>query len=97
MGRLVQGVKLHIRTGSNTIQFIHPSQILSERRTVYLHIVAELKPSKSNLRRVRFTVGGNRINYPGIVTTPTVGNQTTKLHLNSVSCDVNTSYIVADI
>ena len=69
----------------------------SDRRATYLRIVAESKPNKSEKHRVRFTIGGNRINYPGVITTPTVEIQTVKLHLNSVISNVNVSYLVADI
>ena len=58
-------------TGSNTIHFIHPLQMPSDRRATYLRLVAELKSNKSEKHRVRSTVGGNRINYPDVVTTPT--------------------------
>ena len=46
---------------------------------------------------MRFTVGGNRINYPGVVATPTAELQTVKLHLNSVIFDVKASYMTVDI
>ena len=84
-------------TGTNTIHFIHPSDKPIDRKATYLKIVAELKPHKAEKHRVRFTVGGNRIDYPGIVTTSTTKMQTVKLHLNSVISDVNDSYLVADI
>ena len=97
MGRLAQGVRPHMLTGTNTIHFTHPSDKPTDRKATYLKIVAELKPHKAEKHRVRFTVGGNRIDYPGIVTTPTAEIQTVKLHLNSVISDVNASYLVADI
>ena len=97
MGRLAQGVRPHMLTGTNTIHFIHPSNKPTNRKATYLKIVAELKPHKAGKHRVRFTVGGNRIDYPGIVTTPTTEIQTVKLHLKSVISDVNASYLVADI
>ena len=84
-------------TGSNTIHFIHPSEKPISRQATYLRNVSELKPHKEGKYRVRFTVGGNRINYPGIVTIPTAELQTVKLHLNSVVSDVNASYMTADI
>ena len=97
MGRLAQGVRSHMLTGTNTIHFIHSFDKPTDRKATYLKIVAELKPHKAEKHRVRFTVGGNRIDYPGIVTTPTTEIQTVKLHLKSVISDVNASYLVADI
>lgn len=72
IGWLAQGVQPNIFTGSNTIHFIHPSQMPLDRQATYLRIVARLKPNKSKNHRVRFTVEGNRINCPGVLTTPTV-------------------------
>ena len=69
----------------------------SNRRATYLRLVDELKPNKSEKHRVRSTEGGNCINYPDVVTTPTAEMQTVKLNLNSVISDVNASYLVADI
>ena len=84
-------------TGSNTIHFIHPSEKSTSHQATYLRIVSELKSHKEGTYRVRFTVGGNRINYPGVVTTPTTELRTAKLHLNSVVSDVNASCTTADI
>ena len=47
IGRLAQRVKPHMLTSSDTIHFIHPSQMSSDRRNTYLRIVVELKPNKS--------------------------------------------------
>ena len=79
MGRLASGVLPHMKSGSQTIHFIHPSEKPSDRRATYLRIVAELKPHKVETHRVRFTVGGDRIDYKGAVTTPTAELQTVKI------------------
>ena len=47
IGRLAQRVKPYMLTGSDTIHFIHPSQMSSDRRNTYLRIAAELMPNKS--------------------------------------------------
>ena len=83
--------------GLNTIYFINPSQKSSNRAATYLRIVAYYRPQKEVSFRVRFTVGGNRIDYPGYIDTPTVDLATVKLHLNSVISDVNASYMTVDI
>jgi hypothetical protein len=41
-------------------------------------------PNKDNPRRVRFTVGGDRVEYPGEVSTKTADLATAKILLNSV-------------
>ena len=58
-------------TGSNTVHFIHPSAKSADRTATYCKIVAELKPHKKEKYRVRLMAGGNRIEHPGVVTTPT--------------------------
>ena len=35
------------------------------RRLTYPHIVAKIRPEKAETKRVRFTIGGNNIQYPG--------------------------------
>ena len=72
LGRLVQSVNRRILTALNTIHFVHPSENPTPRHTTYLRIVSELKPHKEGKYRARFTVGGNCINYLGVVTVPTV-------------------------
>ena len=96
-GRLARGVHPQMMICSNTIHFIHPSQKSSDRFATYLRIVASYRPQKEDPYRIRFTVGGNRIEYPGNVATPTAELQTVKLHLNSVIFDVNASYMTIDI
>ena len=56
-----------------------------------------MSPAEKYPFRVRFTVGGNRIDYPGNVATSTTELATVKLHLNSVISDVNESYMTVDI
>ena len=51
-------------------------------RIVHLYAVYDQKRSKKN--RTRFTVGGDHINYPGAVATPTADMLVTKLLFNSV-------------
>ena len=84
-------------TGSNTFHFIHPSEKTTSRQATYHRIISELKPHREGTYRVRFTVGDNHIDYPGVVTTPTTELQTVTLHLNSVVSDVKASYMKADI
>ena len=50
----------------------------------YGRIVVKYHPKKSDSNRVRLTVGGDRINYPGDCSTPTADILTVKLLLNSV-------------
>ena len=64
---------------------------------MYLCVLSNFCPQKDDPYRVRFTMGGNRIDYRVIVTIPTTELQTIKLQLNSVIFDVNASYLTLNI
>eukprot|EP00804_Cyclotella_cryptica_P012340 CCRYP_018199-RA/>CCRYP_018199-RA protein AED:0.46 eAED:0.46 QI:0/-1/0/1/-1/1/1/0/101 len=72
--------------GTNTIVFIAHNEIPPQRRkdVTYGRIVANYRPEKDDPYRIRLTVGGNRITYPGDCGTPTADMLTTKILLNSV-------------
>jgi hypothetical protein len=84
-GRLAQGVGGRIK-GTDTIRFIRKSDIPQDRRkdVTYGRFVCNIRPEKAEPNRTRFTVGGDRINYPGEVATPTAEMLTAKLLFNSV-------------
>ena len=46
-------------------------------------MVASIRPTKTEVNRVRVTVGGDRLNFPGATTTYCAGLTTTKCLLNS--------------
>ena len=52
---------------------------------------------KVETHRIRFTVGGNRIDYKGKVSTPTANLETIKLLLNSTVSTPNAKMLTADI
>ena len=72
LGRLAQGVPG--TKGTDTIVFIKYDEIPLDRRRhiTYSKSVCTYRPEKEDLNRTRLTVGGNRILYPGDVSTPTV-------------------------
>jgi len=71
-GRLAQGVGGRIK-GTNTISFIHKHELPKTRMkdVTYGQFVCNKRPKKSKKNRTRFTVGGDKINYSGAVSTPT--------------------------
>jgi hypothetical protein len=97
IGRLAQGVLPHMPHGTDTMHFIAHDAVPSGRQATYLRIVAEERPLKAETKRVRFTVGGNRIDYPGKVSTPTADLTTVKLLLNSVISTPGARFATADI
>lgn len=97
IGRLAQGNLPHMPTGTETMHFIPHSALPPGRSATYLRIVAEIKPHKEETRRIRFTVGGNRIDYPGKVATPTADLTTAKLLFNSVISTKDAQFAAFDI
>jgi hypothetical protein len=49
----------------------------------YSRIVATIRPQKAETHRVRLTVGGDRLDYPGNTSTPTASQTTAKVLINS--------------
>ena len=77
--------------------FIPHYNKLYNRKPTYLWIVAENKPHKKEKKHIRFTVGGNRIEYKGKLATPTSHLTTFKIHLNSVVSIPGAKYGTSDI
>ena len=75
----------HIK-GTNTIKFIWKCGVpsIQMKDVTYRQFVCCIRPEKAKTRRTCFVVGGNRINYPGKVSTPTAKMLVAKLLFNSV-------------
>ena len=86
-----------ISSGTNTIFFIPKGKVPAGITVTYGRIVAEIRPQKAEIHRTRLTVGGNLINFPGDVTTPTADLITVKLIFNSVLSTKNPKFMCADI
>ena len=82
IGRLTQGHGE--QKGTNTMFFIPVDAIPKGRKATYLRVVSAFRPEKSNPRRVRWTVGGDKVDYPFDVSTKTADLTTAKLLFNSV-------------
>ena len=99
LGRLSQGYKGHTE-GTNTINFMDIDQIRQipkDRTITYARIVVDYRPQKQDPFRVRVTVGGNLLNVPGDLSTPTADLITTKLLWNSVISTPGAKYACIDI
>ena len=99
-GRLSQGDK---RTGAirtNTFTILCPDQVLlipNDCVVTYANIIVEYRPQKEDPNRVRITVGGNLIIYPGKLTTRTADITTSKILRNSALSTKNAKYMCLDI
>jgi hypothetical protein len=97
-GRLAQGVGGRVK-GTNTIFFIQKDQVPIDRRkdVMYGSFGCELKPNKEENHYTRLTAGGDRINYPEDVGTPTADMTLVKILLNSVISTKDTRCVTLDI
>jgi hypothetical protein len=63
----------------------------------YGKFVCEYKPKKVGKERTRFTVGGDKINYPGNCATPTGDSTLFKIMLNSIISSPGAQFMSLDI
>jgi hypothetical protein len=97
-GHLANGVGGRIK-GTNTIKFIHKRNVPSNRMqdVTYGQFVCVIRPEKAEIHRTRFVVGGNKINYPGEVATPTAEMLVAKVLFNSVISTPGAQFMTMDI
>ena len=95
IGRLAQGYGAI--KGTNTIFFIPITAIPKGRKPAYLRAVSAYRPEKAIPHGVRWTVGGDQIDYPDDVSTKTADLTTAKLLFNSVVSTPNAKFLSADL
>jgi hypothetical protein len=97
-GRLAQGIGGRI-TGTDTIRFICKHEVPPDRfkDITYIKFVCTIRTEKKDPHRTRATMGGNLINYPDDVGTPTANLLLIKIFLNSVVSTPNAKFATADI
>lgn len=82
---------------TETIKFIRKSQVPRHKRATYLRVVCAYRPEKDDPYRVRWTVGGNLIEYLHDASTKTADLTTVKCCINSVLSTELARFITADI
>jgi hypothetical protein len=99
LGQLAQGVGGRQKGTSNTVYYIRHDQVLENRRkdVIYGQICVDYRPQKEEPNRTRLMVGGNLIEYPGDVSTPTADTTTAKMVINSTISTPNAKFMCADI
>jgi hypothetical protein len=97
-GQLAQGVGGRV-TGTNTIFFIQKDHIPIDTRkdVMYSSFVCELKQNKEEKHHTQLTAGGDRINYPEEVGTPTADMTLVKILLNSVISTKDARCVTLDV
>jgi hypothetical protein len=83
--------------GTNALFFIHQHQIPKHKKATYIQVVCADRPEKVQVRRIRWTMGGNLIFYDGDVSTKTAGLTTVKCMLNSVISTKNGRFMTGDL
>ena len=84
---------------TNTIIFIRKEDVPHDQRkdVTYGQLVCSICPEKVEQHRVCFTVGGDRVNYPGEVAMPTANMMVAKLLLKSVISTPKAKFMTMDI
>ena len=70
-------------SGTNTIFFISKDKAPAGTTVTYGRVLAKIRTQKAETHRNRIIVGGNLIDFPGDITTPTADIITAKLIFNS--------------
>ena len=97
LGRLAQGVGTRMPTGTNTVFFVAKSSIPYDRKVTYARMVSTIRPTKAKVNRVRVTVGGDRLDFPGATTTHCASLTTTKCLLNITISTPGARFMTLDI
>ena len=95
IGRLTQG--FGGQKGTDTMFFIPHTSIPKNKKPTYLRVVSAFRPEKTNPRRIRWTVGGDRIFYAADVSTKTADLTTAKILINSVLSTPGAKFLGLDI
>ena len=85
--------------GRNTIKFTHKCNVPKNRMkdVTYGSFVCIERPEKAEKYFTGYVVGGDRINYPGEVATPTAEMLVAKLLFNSVISTPGARFMTMDI
>ena len=88
-GRLFQGYqaqdpKYSVTQPTNTCQLVRPGDMPRDKKATYIRIVADYREQKADPYRVRCTVGGNLIDFPGDKSTRSADLITSKCLLNNI-------------
>ena len=84
---------------TNTIRFLRKTNVPKKRMkdVTFNQFFFTVRQEKSEKNRTRFTFGGDRINFPGEVSTPTDNMMLDKIFFNSVVSTRGARFITIDI
>ena len=96
LGRLVQGVGNRIDS-TNTIYFKQKYAVPRSKKVTNRRLVCDIKEHKTETHQTRLTVGGNLLDFPVFLSTPTATVTTAKCLFNSVISTPGAKCLVADV
>ena len=82
---------------TNTICFIPKNKVPQGRKATYDRLAVDYRPQKADPNKTGLTVGGDRVEYPHDVSTPTADMVTAKLLFNSVISTEGAKFQTVDI
>jgi hypothetical protein len=83
--------------GTDTIRFISAKEIPEGKKPTYLKMVVADRPEKTNPKRVRNTIGGDRIQYDGDTSTKAAELTTCKIFVNSILSTPKAKCLTGDL
>ena len=86
-GRLVQGNRNN-STPTDTIDFIHRSEVPSNKAVTYVNSIIDYRPLKKETHRIIMKVGSYHLSYPGL-DLQRIDQTETQLLINSVISDAS--------
>jgi hypothetical protein len=98
-GQLANGITGHIKNPTNTIKFIFPHEVPADRMkdVTYRQFICLVRPKMAEPNQMQFMVGGDTINYPGKVATPTAEMLVAKMLFNCVISMKGAQFMTMDI
>ena len=69
--------------GTNTLFTTHRRNVLTNNTTAHIRMIADFRPQKPDLHRIRITVGGSKVSVDYDIGTPTSDFSTAKILINS--------------
>ena len=97
LGRLASGVGDRMKYGTETIFFIQKHQVPAVRKETYANIVCDYRPLKDDTYRLKLTVGGDRLIYPGYPSAPAASFLDLKTIFKSKISSPGARFFCADI
>ena len=77
--------------------FLHPSRIPKDEKITCIKLDVKIRPLKAETHRVRATMGGDRLEHEGSISTVPATMTIVKIHLNSTISKLSDRYMTLNI